>query len=131
MKTTRVLRMVVVSLIIALMAVSFFASSVGAQTETSSYAVRAASCSTVPVVNIVTVMKKAVYKPTKINVKVSTTLSFCITNKTTASQTVTISKQPFLTIGPGKTAGILCNRPNTGHFGLTSNPKAALTVVCK
>ena len=131
----RLLRTVGLSMVIAMLAVLLIVFTVSAQTvayATSSHASPAAGCSSVPVTNIVIspTTHKAIYKPNKIAVKVSTTLSFCITNKTTKTQNVTFQGSTLASIPAKQTAGIRCNRPNTSTFGLTSNPKAKLSITC-
>lgn len=92
----------------------------------------ASACSSVPHAFIVTSKKTSLanYYPRSISVKVSTTLSFCITNGTTASQSVTVQGGVLATVAAGKTTGILCNIANKATFGLSSNPKAAMAVTC-
>ena len=91
-----------------------------------------AACKSVPKVYVYTAKKSklANFYPKSVKVKVSTTASLCITNVTTATQTVTVSGSPLATIPTKGTADIVCNRPNSATFGLTSNPKAALAVTC-
>ena len=129
---TRMLRVIALSVTVAMLAVLMMAFTVSAHAVAYSSQAPALNCSGVPTVKIVTstTTKKAVYKPKSVAVKVSTTLSLCIKNKTTASQSVTYMGSTLVTINAGQTAGILCNTPNTATFGLTSNPKAVLHLTC-
>jgi hypothetical protein len=131
----RFLRRVGLSKVVAMLAVLLVVFTVSAQTvayATPSHASPAAGCSSVPMTNIVTssTTHLAIYKPNKIAVKVSTTLSFCITNKTTKTQNVTFQGSTLASIPSKQTAGIRCNKPNTSTFGLSSNPKAKLSITC-
>lgn len=131
MVKTRTLRIVGMSLVVAMLAVLFMAFTVSAQSVPTFQQVNKA-CKGVPNTNIVTSKKTqlANYKPKKIAVKVSSTLSFCITNKTSASQGVTYMGSVLVTIPAHSFAGILCNTPNTATFSLQSNTKAALHITC-
>lgn len=129
---TRTLRVVTLSMVIAILAVFIMAFTVSAHTV-SPYSSNAGGCSTVPVTNIVTGKKSGLahYNPNSLKVKVSSTLSLCIKNKTNASQSVTYQGSVLVTIAAGGKAGIRCNSPNKATFSLSSNPKAVLNLTCK
>src|SRR5579872_1648232 len=128
---TRTLRVVTLSMVIAILAMFIMAFTVSAHTV-SQYSPNAGGCSTVPVTNIVTGKKSGLahYNPNALKVHVSSQLSFCIKNKTTASQSVTYMGSVLVTIPAGGKAGILCNSPNKATFSLSSNPKAVLSLNC-
>ncbi len=128
----RTLRVVTLSMVIAVLAVFIMAFTVSAHTV-SPYSSNAGQCAGVPVTSIVTGQKSGLahYNPNSIKVKVSSTLSFCIKNKTTSSQGVTYMGSVLVTIPAGATQGILCNTPNKATFSLSSNPKAVLNINCK
>ncbi len=131
LKMTRSLRVVALSMVIAILAVFIMAFTVSAHTA-SPYSSNAGQCTGVPVTNIVNSKKThlAHYNPNSIKVHVSSQLSFCITNKTKISQGVTYQGQVLVTIPAGATQGILCNTPNKATFSLSSNPKAVLNINC-
>ncbi len=128
---SRSLRMLMVSLVIAMLAVLLMAFTVSAQSAPFSPQAKL-NCKSVPVTHIVASKKTqlANYKPNKLSVKVSSTLSLCIYNKTSVSQGVTYMGSVLVTIAAHGKAGILCNSPNTATFSLSSNPKAALHLTC-
>jgi hypothetical protein len=131
MNKTRSLRVITVSLIIAMLAVLLMAFTVSAQSLPYSPQAKL-NCKSVPVTHIVTSKKTklANYKPNKLAVKVSSTLSLCIFNKTSVSQGVTYMGSVLVTIAAHGKAGILCNSPNSATFSLSSNPKAVLNLTC-
>jgi hypothetical protein len=127
----RTLRVVTLSMVIAVLAVFIMAFTVSAHTV-SQYSSNAGQCSTVPVTKIITGQKSGLahYNPNSLKVHVSSTLSFCIKNKTNASQGVTYMGSVLVTIPAGATQGITCNSPNKATFSLSSNTKAILNLNC-
>lgn len=134
MTKAQALRTVVLGAAIAVLPIFPVALGASAATATpfTNAAPAASGCSTVPRSGIFTQTTSglAFYHPNSLSVKVSTTLSLCITNKTTATQTVTVQGSNLVTIAAGKTAGILCNFANQSTFSLVSNPRAKLAVTC-
>ncbi|MHB8598440.1 MAG: hypothetical protein ACYDER_16685 [Ktedonobacteraceae bacterium] len=128
----RTLRVVTLSMVIAILAVFIMAFTVSAHTV-SPFSPNAGQCAGVPITSIVTAKKSGLahYNPNSLKVKVSTKLSLCIKNKTNASQGVTYNGQVLVTIPAGATQGLLCNSPNKATFSLSSNPKAVLNLNCK
>lgn len=132
MSKVHALRLAALSTVIAASTVASGALTTRAAGGASYGTAPAAACTGVPKVYIYTAKKSklANYYPTSVQVKVSTTASLCITNATAATQTVTYQGSPLSTIASKKTGVILCNRPNTATFSLTSNTKAALHLTC-
>ncbi|MEO8971042.1 MAG: hypothetical protein ABI406_05500 [Ktedonobacteraceae bacterium] len=128
----RTLRVVTLSMVIAVLAVFIMAFTVSAHTV-SPYSSNAGQCSGVPTTSIVTGQKSGLahYNPNSLKVHVSSTASLCIKNKTSVSQGVTYMGSVLATIPAGGKAVILCNSPNKATFSLSSNPKAVLNLNCK
>lgn len=131
LKMTRTLRVVALSMVIAILAVFIMAFTVSAHTV-SPFSSNASQCTGVPVTNIVNSKKThlANYKPNSLTVHVSSQPSFCIVNKTSVVQKVTYMGSVLVKIPAGATQGIQCNTPNKATFSLKSNPKAALNLNC-
>ncbi len=127
----RTLRVVTLSMVIAVLAVFIMAFTVSAHTV-SPFSSNAGQCAGVPVTSIVTGQKSGLahYNPNKLKVHVSSTASLCIKNKTNASQGVTYMGSVLVTIPAGSKAVILCNSPNKATFSLSSNTKAVLKLNC-
>lgn len=122
---TRMMRVVVVSMIIAMLAVAFLAFTASAAPVAKLVTPNAGT----PHVVIYGKDPHANFKPTLIHVKVNG--QFVMTNKTKTSQTINVSDGKTFTLAPGQVQTFTVSKAGKYIAHLKSNPKATFVVICK